>query len=41
MSSFVVLWVNRDDRKASELMNEIIQRLKAREVEQAKERVFN
>lgn len=40
MSSFAVLWLRRDDLKALELMTEIMQRLKERELKQAKEMVF-
>lgn len=40
MSSFVVLWLNRDNLEALELMREITQRLKERELKTAKETVF-
>lgn len=41
MSSFAVLWLNRDDLEALELMSEITKRLKERELKTAsKETVF-
>ena len=39
MFFFAVLWLKRDNPKALELMTEIMQRLKERELKQAKETV--
>ena len=40
MFSFPVLWLRNDDFKAIEIMNEVTQRLKERELKQAKETVI-
>ena len=40
MFSFPVLWLRNDDLEALEIMNEIMQRLRERELKQAKETVI-